>query len=103
MATQTSSKTHNGRKLKEKRITVRVTDSLKERVEEAANLSGRTLTDFIVQAIQEQADEVIQKHHVLELSLRDMDALVDALENPPNPNSPMRRSVARWRAYGAPE
>lgn len=103
MATRAPMKTRTGRTLKEKRITVRVTESLKERVEEAAGLSGRTLTDFIVQAIQEQADEVIQQHHMLTLSRRDMDALVDALENPPDPNAAMRRSVARWRANGAPE
>jgi len=102
MATQAPSKTPQGRTIKEKRITARVTETLKDKVEEAAMISGRTVTDFIVEAIQEKADDVIHKHHLLELSLRDMDALIAAIESPPEPNAALRRSLQRWREHGAP-
>jgi hypothetical protein len=37
---------------------------------------------------------------VLELTDRDMDALLDAIANPPAPNDAMRRAIARWRELG---
>ena len=33
----------------------------------------------------------------------DMDALLDAIANPPPPNAAMLRSIARWREAFAPE
>ncbi len=102
MATVVPNKTRNGRTIKQRRITARVTETVKDRAEKAALLSGRTLTDFIVQAIQEKSDDVIQSH-VLELSLRDMDALIAAIESPPEPNDAMLRSAERWRDRGSPE
>jgi uncharacterized protein (DUF1778 family) len=103
MTTHGPAKTRQSRTIKEKRITARVTGDLKERAEEAASLSGRTLTDFIVEAIQEKADEVIDRQRILELTERDMDALLAALDKPVEPNAAMRRSVARWHEHGAPE
>lgn len=94
MATRAPVKTRQGRTVKEKRITARVTDELKERAEEAAALSGRTLTEFISEAIREKADEVIREQYVLELSERDMDVLLAAIENPPPANDAMRRAIA---------
>ncbi len=38
----------------------------------------------------------------LELSDRDMDALLDAIANPPPPNEAMLRAIARWRELGSP-
>lgn len=98
----TVNKTRQGRTIKEKRITARVTEELKERVEEAALLSGRTLTDFVVEAIQEKADDVIREQFVLELSERDMEKLLAAIENPPPANDAMRRAIARYRELIAP-
>jgi uncharacterized protein (DUF1778 family) len=103
MATRALSKSPQGRTIKESRITARVTGQLKERIEEAAMLSGRSLTEFVVEAIQEKADEVIREQHILELSQRDMEKLLAAIENPPAPNEAMMRAVARWREHGAPE
>ena len=39
---------------------------------------------------------------VLELSGRDMDALLAAIANPPPPNAAMLRAAKRWRELGAP-
>ncbi|MBA2595991.1 MAG: DUF1778 domain-containing protein [Chloroflexia bacterium] len=38
-----------------------------------------------------------------ELSDRDMDALLDAIANPPPPNAAMLRAVERWRKSGSPQ
>ena len=39
---------------------------------------------------------------ILELSDRDMEALLEAIANPPLPNEAMRRAAARWREHGSP-
>ena len=50
-------------------------------------------TDLLADA----AEIAATKPGLLELSDRDMDALLDAIANPPPPNAAMRRSAARWR------
>lgn len=102
MATRAPVKTRQGRTIKEKRITARVTEDLQERVVEAAALTGRTVTDFVTAAIQEKADEVIREQYVLELSERDMEKLLAAIENPPPANDAMRRAIESRRKLLAP-
>lgn len=83
---------------KSERIAVRVTPAVKERVERAAGLVGRSVSDFTTEAVQERADAVIRDQRAMELSDRDMDALLAALENPPEPNQATLRAMARRRA-----
>ncbi len=90
------------REAKSERIAVRVTPTVKERAELAAGLVGRTLSDFATEAVEEKAEAVIRDRRVLELSDRDMDALLAALENPPPPNEAMLRAIARHRALIEP-
>jgi hypothetical protein len=46
--------------------------------------------------------ELLGEPQILELSDRDMDALLDAIANPPPPNEAMLRAIARWREHGSP-
>jgi uncharacterized protein (DUF1778 family) len=47
-------------------------------------------------------EEGSSEAQVLELSDRDMEALLAALANPPAPNEAMLRSIQRWREHGSP-
>jgi len=87
---------------KNRRIAIRLSDELDAQLERAVAVSGRSQTELITEAIADKADEIIRQQHVLELSDRDMDALLAALASPPEPNEAMRRSVARWRELGSP-
>ncbi len=87
---------------KTRRIAVRLTDELAEQLERAVALSGRSQTDFITEAIAEKASEIEREQYLLELSDRDMDALLEAIANPPQPNAAMLRAAARWRERGSP-
>lgn len=53
--------------------------------------------DFVLSSIQKAAKPTINEHQRLELSLRDSQALVEALLNPPAPNDRLRETVARYR------
>ena len=46
--------------------------------------------------------ELLGEPQSLELSERDMEALLDAIANPPPPNEAMLRAMARWREHGSP-
>lgn len=85
------------RQAKTKRIAVRVTEELDTKINRAVALSGLTQTEFVSEALAEKADEIIRAQHYIELSQRDMEALLDAIENPPEPNDAMRRAIAGWR------
>src|SRR5687767_4395442 len=90
------------RATKTRRIAFRLTDELGAQLDRAVALSGRSQTDIITEAIADKAEAVIREQRLLELTDRDMDALLAAIENPPAPNEAMLRSIARWRERGAP-
>ncbi len=87
---------------KNRRVAVRLTDDLAAQLEQAVELSGRTQSELITEAIAEKTGGIIREQHILELTDRDMDALLAALENPGTPNEAMLRSIARWREHGSP-
>lgn len=87
---------------KNRRIAFRLTDELAAHLEQAVAYTGRSQTDLITEAIAEKAGEIIREHRLLELSDRDMEALLEAVERPPSSNDAMLRSVTRWRKHGTP-
>lgn len=79
------------------RLETRVTAEQKRLIEQAEALQGRSVTDFVLSSVQEAAKRTIEEHQRLELSLRDSQAFVEALLNPPAPNDRLRETVARYR------
>ncbi len=90
------------RAVKRKRIAFRLTDELAVGLQRADAISGRNQSDLITEAIAEKTHEIIRMGSLLELTDRDMDALLAALAAPPEPNAAMLRAVARWRERGSP-
>ena len=82
------------------RLEARVSPELKERFQYAANIQGRSLTDFMIAAMEETAAQVIRQHQVIELSARDQRAFVKALLNPPEPSAALRRAFKRYKQLG---
>lgn len=84
------------RKRKEERIEARVPPDVKRRIEYAAELQGRSLTDFVTAAADERACAVIEQHQVVRLSVDDSMALAESILNPPAPNA---KAIAAARRY----
>ena len=74
------------------RFDVRVPQPVKEAVAYAAKLQGLNLSDFIVAAIANEAGRVINENHVIQLTLRDQQALLEAL------NAPAKEPTAKAKA-----
>jgi uncharacterized protein (DUF1778 family) len=90
------------RTAKTRRIAFRLTEELNAPLERAVAISGRSQTDLITEAIAEKASEIEREQYCLEITDRDMDALLEAIANPPPPSAAMLRAAARWREHGSP-
>lgn len=85
--------------VKTKRIEARVTPETKEAIEHAAALEGISVTDFIVRAARDAAEQTIRSHEVITLSAEDSLRFVEAILNPPEPNEALRRAFAAARRH----
>ena len=72
---------------KQDRISARVPHEVYETLVLAADLTGATVNQFLVQSAIKEAKSVIEREQVIRLSRRDCERLLDLLENPPKPNA----------------
>lgn len=80
------------------RITARVSEQIKETLIAAADLTGATLNQFLVQAALEKAETIIEKDRLILLSKKDAKFFFDVLETPPEPNAKLSKAVQNYRA-----
>jgi len=81
------------------RVTARISTAIQETLQRAAQLSGATLNQFMIQAALNEAKKVIDDERVLTLSMRDADAVFSLIENPPPPNEKLKTALAQHRAF----
>jgi uncharacterized protein (DUF1778 family) len=74
-----------------------VTEAQKARFERAANVQGRSVTDFVVSAADEAARRILREHEILTLSERDSKTFVSVLLNPPAPRGHLAEAMNRYR------
>ena len=80
------------------RIEARIAPDALAIVKRAAELQGRSVSDFVVAAAQEAAHRTIEETQIIRLSVEDQRAFAEAIINPPEPNDALRRAAARYRA-----
>jgi uncharacterized protein (DUF1778 family) len=79
------------------RLEARIGQDAKALIQKAADLEGRTLTDFVVASVQAAAYKVIEQHQTLKLSIKDSEAFVDSILNPPQPNEALKSAALRYK------
>ncbi len=79
------------------RLEARVSPETKALLQKAADLEGRTLTDFVAASAQAEAYRVIEKHQTLKLNAEDSIAFVKALLNSPQPNDALQAAALRYK------
>lgn len=77
------------------RLEARITPDLHTMLKRAAELQGRTMTDFVVSAVQEAAQHAIEQAEVVRLSLADQERFAQALLSPPEQAPALKRAFAR--------
>lgn len=71
--------------IKNERLELRLTSEQKERIEQAAAISGRSVTDFSVPLLVEEAGEVIRHERELTMSKKAWDDFNRVLDEPAKP------------------
>jgi uncharacterized protein (DUF1778 family) len=79
------------------RIEARIAPDALAIVKRAAEIQGRSLSDFVVAAAQEAAYRTIEDAQIIRLSVNDQRALVDALLDPPEPAPALKNAAERYR------
>ena len=77
------------------RLAVRIPLPIKEAVAYAAKLQGLNLSDFIVAAVANEAGRVINENHVIQLTLKDQQVLLEALNAPPKEPTVKAKAAAK--------
>ena len=75
------------------RLETRISPEVLATVKRAAEIQGRSISDFVVTAAQEVARKTIDDAHVVRLSTIDQRKLLDSLLSPPKPASALRRAI----------
>jgi uncharacterized protein (DUF1778 family) len=86
---------------RDQRLEARVTPGQKELIERAAQVQGRTVTDFVITTLQEAARKAIEESAVWKLSQDQQKTFVEALMKPPSPNRKLRAAYQRYKKFSA--
>ncbi len=79
------------------RLEARISTDLHSMLKRAAEIQGRTMTDFVVSAVQDAAQQAIAQSEVIRLTLADQECFAQALLSPPKPAPALKRAFARHR------
>ena len=74
------------------RLEARITPDALAVVRRAAEIQGRSISDFVVAAAREAAQRTIEETHLLRLSLEDQRRFVELLLDPPAPAPALERA-----------
>ncbi len=89
MKTQTSNRSA--------RIEARIAPEALATVKRAAEIQGRSVSDFVVAAAQEAARRTIEDTQVIRLSVADQERVAALLFNPPEPKAALKRAFEAHR------
>jgi uncharacterized protein (DUF1778 family) len=79
------------------RLEARISNDLHALLKRAAELQGRTMTDFVVAAVQDAAQRAIEQAEIVRLTLKDQQCFAQALMSPQKPAAALKRAFARQR------
>ena len=95
MTAKTTLATPHSPKPPSARLEARMSHDLHQTVKRAAEIQGRTVTDFVVHSLQLAAAQAIEQADQVRLSLADQEAFANALIAPAKPNAALKRALAK--------
>ena len=78
------------------RLEARVSSDLKRLFQQAADMRGVTLSDFIINSAHDAAVETVERHRVIRLNRAASLQFADALLRPPKSHPRRRAAAARY-------
>ena len=83
--------------IQDERLEARITAEQRALVQRAAELEGRSVTDYVVSSVQDAAKRTLEAHEMIVLSAVDSRSFVDAMLDPPPVNARVKDSLRRYR------
>jgi uncharacterized protein (DUF1778 family) len=83
--------------VRKERFEARISSEQKALFKRAAELQGRTLTDFVIASAHDAAVRTIEEMEIIRLSAADSRAFAEALLNPRQPPAELRTAAERYR------
>jgi uncharacterized protein (DUF1778 family) len=80
------------------RIEARIAPDVLTLVKRAAEIQGRSVSDFVVAAAHDAATHAIEQAQIIRLSSDDQRAFAEAIINPPSPSAGLLRAGEAFRA-----
>jgi uncharacterized protein (DUF1778 family) len=82
------------------RFDARLSLTQKELLEKAASLGGyRSLSDFVIKVAEDKANEIIEHHELLKLSVADAEVFYTALIEDQQPNAYLQKAAEESAQY----
>jgi uncharacterized protein (DUF1778 family) len=79
------------------RFDARLNEEQKLLIQRAADLEGRSMTDFVLHSAESAAERTIERRSMLILTARETEAFANAILNPPDPGSVLRKAAREYR------
>jgi uncharacterized protein (DUF1778 family) len=83
--------------MKSARLEARISVEQKSLIEQAAAFEGRTVTDFVVQAVDRAARQVVQEHATLRLNREQSRSFVERLLTAERPNARLKAAARKHK------
>ncbi|MCL1474517.1 DUF1778 domain-containing protein [Argonema antarcticum] len=80
-------------KTQEVKIELKISQELKEKLQKAANMRCMILDEYLLEILQDAAEQPIPEPESIVLSERDWEKFVSAIENPPEPNEALKAAI----------
>ena len=81
------------------RIEARIAPDALMIVKRAAEIQGRSVSDFVVTVAQEAASRIIEEAQIIRLSVEDQRAFAEAISNPSPPSAALLRAAEAHRSH----
>lgn len=85
-------------KTQQARLEARIAPDVYAMLKSAANIEGRTLTDFVISAASAAARNTIEQTEIIRLSHRDTEIFARLLLDPPKATSALERAFVHHQA-----
>jgi uncharacterized protein (DUF1778 family) len=83
-------------KARDERLEARISRDQKALFQRAAELQGRTLTDFVIASVHDAAIRAIEDAETIRLTTKDSRAFAEALLNPREPSARLKTAAQRY-------
>ena len=79
------------------RIEARIAPEVLNAVKRAAEITGSSVSEFVVAAARDAAERTLEKAQIIRLSMADQERIADMLARPPAPNKALKQAFAAYR------